>query len=105
MLLFLKRFHKFKVTLAKRLDSTSAYQDTRGGWALVAAGEVGVWVGGGVRASAAPVLAGHSSTLEASGGHHVSLGVPAVCKAASPRNKGTRLAPEAPVFSLCHVAA
>lgn len=66
------------------------------GWGLVAAGEVGVLVGVGV--SVAPVLASQSVAVEASGRHHITLGVPAVCKAASPRNKGTR------VFSPCHLA-
>ena len=53
------------------------------GWGLVAAGEVGVLVGVGV--SVAPVLASQSVAVEASGRHHITLGVPAVCKAASPR--------------------
>ena len=62
-------------------------------WGLVVAGEVGV------RVSVAPVLASQSVAVEASSRHHVTLGVPAVCKAASPRNKGTC------VSSLCHFAA
>lgn len=50
-------------------------------------------VGVGVRDSAAPVLAGQSSTFQSATGHHVTLGMPALCKAASPRNKGTRSVP------------
>lgn len=55
---------------------------------------MGVWVGMGVwvRDSAAPVLAGQSA-LQSTAGHQVTLGMPALCKAASPRNKGTRLVP------------
>lgn len=48
----------------------------------------------GVQDSAAPVLAGQSSTFQSSTGHHVALGMPTLCKAASPRNKGTRLSLE-----------
>lgn len=39
----------------------------------------------GVGVSVAPVLASQSVAVEASGRHHITLGVPAVCKAASPR--------------------
>lgn len=66
-------------------------------WGLVAAGEVGVGVGVrvGMQDSAAPVLAGQSSTFQSTTGHHVTLGMPTLCKAASPRNKGTHLSLEA----------
>lgn len=55
---------------------------------------MGVRVGVGVQDSAAPVLAGQSSTFQSSTGHHVALGMPTLCKAASPRNKGTHLSLE-----------
>ena len=90
--MFLKRFHKFKVTLAEIQQCICLPGNSE--WGLVAAGEVGirVGVGVGVRNSAAPVLAGQS-TFQSATGHHVTLGMPALCKAASPRNKGTRLSP------------
>lgn len=62
---------------------------------------MGVGVRVGVRGPAAPVLAGQSSTFHSSTGHHVALGMPTLCKAASPRNKGTRLSP----FSAVHGSA
>lgn len=75
----------------------SAYLNKQREWRSVAAGEVGVGVGMGVgvgvRDSAAPVLAGQSSTFQSCTGHHVALGMPTLCKAASPRNKGTCLSP------------
>lgn len=68
----------------------SAYLNKQREWRSVAAGEVGVGVGMGVgvgvRDSAAPVLAGQSSTFQSCTGHHVALGMPTLCKAASPRH-------------------
>lgn len=77
-----------QVLLAWVLLSALESLDTRSEWGLVAAGEVGVRVGVWVwvRDSAAPVLAGQSSTFQSATGHHVTLGMPALCKAASPRH-------------------
>lgn len=54
---------------------------------------MGVRVGVGVRDSAAPLLASQSSTFQSAAGHHVALGMPALCKAASPTNRDTRFVP------------
>ena len=63
--MFLKISHKFKVTLRDSTVHLSNSQDTQSGVGLVAAGEMRVWVRVrvGVRDSAAPVLAGQSSTV------------------------------------------
>ena len=47
------------------------------------------------RDAAALVLACGSSSVSAFGGHQVTWGMPALSKATSPRNKGTRSAQEA----------